>query len=42
VLFGPIIKSHMIEHLGEVKEMIESRAKNSHIYPQLDCEEAGS
>jgi hypothetical protein len=42
VLFGPIIKSHMIEHLGEVKEMIESRAKNSHIYPQLDCEEVGS
>lgn len=40
VLIGPIIKKHMIEHLGEVREMIENRAKRSRLYPQLDCDEA--
>ncbi|TDI88639.1 MAG: hypothetical protein E2O75_08655 [Chloroflexi bacterium] len=38
-LIGPIIKKHMIEHLGEVKEMIESRAGRSRLYPQLECDE---
>ena len=37
LLIGPIIKSHMIEHLGEVKELVENRAKRSRIYPQKDC-----
>lgn len=32
-----IIKSHMIEHLDEVKEMIENRAKRSRVYPQQAC-----
>ena len=40
MLIGPIIKKHMIEHLGEVKIMIESRASRSRLYPQLDCDEA--
>ena len=39
VLFGPIIKKHMIEHLGSVKEMIENRASRSRVYPQLPCDE---
>ncbi len=38
-LFGPVIKKHMIEHLEEVKEMVENRAKRSRIYPQLACSE---
>ena len=38
-LIGPIIKRHMIEHLGEVKETIESRASRSRLYPQLECDE---
>lgn len=37
VLIGPFIKSHMVEHLGEVKELVENRAKRSRIYPQKDC-----
>ena len=39
VLIGPIIKKHMIAHLGEVKEMIENRARRSRVYPQLPCDE---
>ncbi len=39
VLFGPMLKKHMIEHLGEVKEMIENRASRSRVYPQLPCDE---
>ncbi len=39
-LIGPIIKSHMIQHLGEVKETIESRARRSRMYPQRDCVES--
>jgi len=35
----PIIKAHMIEHLDEIKEMIENRAKRSRVYPQLACTE---
>ncbi len=38
-LFAPMIKSHMNEHLHEVKEMVESRAVRSRIYPQLPCSE---
>jgi len=37
VLFAPILKSHMIEHLNEVKRLVENRAKRSRIYPQLEC-----
>jgi hypothetical protein len=37
VLIGPIIKDHMVEHLGEVKELVENRARRSRIYPQTDC-----
>ena len=40
MLIGPIIEKHMIEHLGEVKEMIENRARRSRIYPQLACDES--
>jgi hypothetical protein len=42
LLFGPIIKSHMIEHLAEIKEMVENRAKRSHIYPQHECSETSA
>ena len=40
VLIGPIIKKHMVQHLGDLKEMIENRASRSRLYPQLPCEEA--
>lgn len=38
ILIGPIIKKHMIEHLVEVKTMIESRASRSRLYPQVACD----
>jgi len=39
VVVKPIIKAHMAEHLDEIKEMIENRAKRSRVYPQLVCAE---
>jgi hypothetical protein len=41
-VIAPIIKSHMIEHLDEVKEMVENRAKRSRVYPQLACSEVSA
>jgi len=40
VLIGPIIKKHMAQHLAEVKEMIENRARRSRLYPQVACDQA--
>ena len=40
VLIGPIIKSHMVQHLADVKVMIENRAQRSRLYPQLTCDHA--
>lgn len=37
LVFRPIIKKHMIQHLTEVKQLIENRARRSRIYPQLAC-----
>lgn len=37
VLFGPVIRNHMIDHLAEVKVLVENRAKRSRIYPLRDC-----
>lgn len=39
VLVAPIMNMHMSEHLVQVKEMVESRARRSRVYPQLDCPE---
>ena len=39
ILVAPIIKSHMIEHLEELKVKIENRARRSRVYPQLPCAE---
>lgn len=38
-VFGPIMKKHMIEHLGDVKGIIENRASRSRLYPQLECDQ---
>lgn len=37
LVFGPIIRSHMVTHLTELKLTVENRAKRSRLYPQLDC-----
>lgn len=39
VVIVPIIRKHMIEHLSEVKAMIEDRASKSRVHPQLACDE---
>ena len=36
--FSRYMKKHMIEHLAEVKTMVEARAERSRIYPQIACE----
>ena len=40
IIIGPIIKKHMVEHLVEVKAVIENRARRSRVYPQRECSEA--
>ncbi|MBT3554861.1 MAG: hypothetical protein HN926_01730 [Chloroflexi bacterium] len=39
ILVAPIIKSHMLEHLEDLKVKIENRARRSRLYPQLPCKE---
>lgn len=39
VVISPIIKKHMVEHLVEVKAVIENRARRSRVYPQRECSE---
>ncbi len=39
IIIGPIIKKHMVEHLVEVKVVIENRARRSRVYPQRECSE---